>query len=502
MKWNEKLIIALAVLAKLILLLIATAHSGYHCDELLHIEAGKHMAFGYMDFPPVIGILSWVQNLFHSDSLYINHLFNYLNASLILIISGLIVSKLGGKEIAVLITMLCLLFSPGFGASQYLFLPTAFEQLFWLLFIYQLVCFCQSLQYRYIIYAAIVAAFGFLNKYSILFLFGGFFFTMFIFQYNMLKKQAIWWALLLFVIIVSPNIYWQINNGLPVFHHMSELYKTQLDKQSFLGELTVLILFINPLGFFLWITALVILPFKNNFKNFRLPLITLVFSFALLLLAKGKSYYFFPIVLGLIPFGATYFELLLKPKKVILTIYLSLLVSVGLFLLPHGIPLLKLESYIKTFQLKPNRDNKIPLTFENYYSAENWNRILNAVNKTYTSLSEEEKKKCLIWGRHYSMAGGINLLGSKNKLPLAFSMHSSFYCWVPDFSKDVLVIAISESNWDKDKWEHYFSDVQEIEVIENRFASAPNWYQYRIFLCKKLKYNSTELKELFKKEIF
>lgn len=498
----EYAIIIFAIVFKLVLQLIATAHSGFHGDELLHIEAGKHLTFGFMDFPPVIAVLAWFQNLFHSDSIFVNHIFNYLNASLILIIGGLIVIKSGGKAIAMLITMLCLILSPGFGASQYLFLPTAFEQLFWLLFIYLLVCFSQSLKYKYIIYAATVAAFGFLNKYSIVFLFGGFFFTMLIFQTGMIKKRALWLSLLLFMLLVSPNIFWQFSNGLPIFNHISELYKTQLDKQSVLKELVTLLLFLNPLTFPVWGAALFVLPFRKNFNTLRLPLFTLLFSFFFLILAKGKSYYYFPVVLGLIPFGAVFYEQWLNSRKVILAVYLSLLAIVGLVMLPHGMPLLKLQNYINTYHLKPNVDNKIPLTFENYYSKENWSRILDAVNKTYTSLPTEEKKKCLVWGRHYSMAGGINLLGSKMNLPHAFSMHSSFYSWVPDFNKDLVVIAIGESNWNKIQWEQYFSEVTEIAKVENCYASEKAWYCYRIFLCKKPKYNSDEIKQLFINEIF
>jgi hypothetical protein len=498
----EYIIIIIAVLCKFIIQLISTANSGYHGDELLHIEAGKHLALGYLDFPPLIGILAWIQNLFRSDSLYINHIFNYLNASLVLIFSALLVVKIGGKSIAVLITMLCLLLSPGFGASQYLFLPTAFEQLFWLIFIYQLVCFSQSFQYKYIIYAAIVAAFGFLNKYDILFLFGGFFVAVLIFQNSILKQRAIWLTLFVFVLLISPNIYWQISNDLPVFHHMFELYKSQLDKQSVFKELIVLILFLNPLTFLIWGAALFSLPFNKNFTNLRFPLFTMLFSFVFVFFAKGKSYYYFPIVIGLIPFGAVLYEQWLTSRKEILVIYLSLLSIVGLVLLPHGIPMLKLQNYINTYHLKPNADNKIPLSFENYYSNENWQRILDDAKNIYNSLPLEEKKKCLIWGRHYSIAGGINLLGAEKNLPPAFSMHSSFYSWVPNFSKDVIVIAIGESNWNKIQWERYFSEVTEMAIIENRYASEKDWYNYRIFLCKKPRYNSDELKQLFKNEIF
>ncbi|MEZ4992151.1 MAG: hypothetical protein R2824_17135 [Saprospiraceae bacterium] len=111
---TEHVIILIAIAVKLVFQFIATANSGYHGDEVLHIEAGKHLAFGYMDFPPFIGFISWVQNLINSDSLYVNHLFNYANSILIILFCGLITIRIGGGVLAVLITESAILFSSGY----------------------------------------------------------------------------------------------------------------------------------------------------------------------------------------------------------------------------------------------------------------------------------------------------------------------------------------------------------------------------------------------------
>jgi len=499
---KEYLVIFVAILIKLAFQVIATAHSGYHCDELLHIEAGKHLAFGYMDFPPFIGFVSWVQNLFHSDSLYIHHLFNYLNSALIILICGLLTVRLGGGIIALLLTESAIIFSPGFAASQYLFLPTAFEQLFWLLIIYFIVDFCFKQNNKLLLNIALVAAFGFLNKYSIIFLFAGFVVSILLFKRELIEKKITWFALMLFAILILPNIVWQVTNNFPVFHHMSELYKTQLDKQSLANELVTIVLSLNPLSLIFWFSTLFIIPFVKRFKTVRLPVYTLLFSCLFLMLSKGKSYYFFPIILSLIPFGTVFFEQLIRQRIWIGYSYLILLITFGMYILPHGIPLLKIEKYIETYKIRPNNDKKIPLTFENYYSKQNWDRILHSVSKTYNKLSDEERKHCYIWGRHYSMAGGINLLGEKYDLPKAFSLHSSFYKWIPDFDKNINVIAISESNLKEAFWEQYFEKVEVVDVIDNPYASEKNWYNFRIFLCSDIKYNSNELKQIFKNQIF
>ena len=51
-------------------------------------------------------------------------------------------------------------------------------------------------------------------------------------------------------------------------------------------------------------------------------------------------------------------------------------------------------------------------------------------------------------------------------------------------------------------WDQYFNNVEEAGVIENHFASEKNWFNYRVFVCRELKYNSEELKKMFRSQIF
>ena len=330
----------------------------------------------------------------------------------------------------------------------------------------------------------------------------GFVISVLLFKREIITQRITWFAILLFVLIIGPNLYWQITNGFPVLRHVSELYETQLNQQSFIKELTTLILFLNPLTFVFWLPALVIVPFLPRFKEQRLPVFTLLLAGLLLLFSKGKSYYFFPIILSLTAIGAVFFEYLLRNKKWIGYLYLFFLGAVGLYLLPHGIPVLKLDKYVQVYGIGANSDNKTPLNFENYYSRENWNRILNSISDCYNELSAEEQQKCYIWGKHYSMAGNTNVYAQKYALPQAFSFHSSCYTWVPEFNKDIVVIAIGESNIDHQYWEQYFDDVEEVDVIENPYASERNWYEYRIYICRQIKYNSDELKKMLKTKYF
>ncbi|MDR0791867.1 MAG: hypothetical protein LBE82_01050 [Chitinophagaceae bacterium] len=114
MNLRTKYIIPIFCLIKITLHLIADYHSGFQSDELLHIETGKHLAFGYMEFPPMIGFLAFVQNLFHSHSVFIHHIFPHLASIVILIFVAKTTIALGGKNKAVFLVLLGILIAPAF----------------------------------------------------------------------------------------------------------------------------------------------------------------------------------------------------------------------------------------------------------------------------------------------------------------------------------------------------------------------------------------------------
>ncbi len=149
-KLKNEYILIVALIVNFAVKVLADFYSGFHGDELLHIDAGNHLAFGYMDFSPIIAWLAGIQNLFHSDSIFVNHLFVYVASAVIMLLCGLIVIELGGKNPALIITLSCLLFSPGLLASRGLFLPVIFEQTTWILCIYWLIKFQNTEASKYL----------------------------------------------------------------------------------------------------------------------------------------------------------------------------------------------------------------------------------------------------------------------------------------------------------------------------------------------------------------
>ena len=501
---QNKLIIVIFCIIKLSLHLIADFHSGFQGDELLHIETGNHLAFGYMEFPPLIGILAFIQNLFNSNSVYIHHLFSHISCLLIIIYVAKITIELGGKNKALFLTLLCIIIAPAFGRSQQLFQPVVFGQLFWVLGFYQLVRYTKYLDKKYLTYLSIFALIGFLFKYDILFFILGLS-SLFFFKRTRetILKQNIALNITLAFLIILPNIYWQYANNFPVFQMFNRLYETQLDKISRIENLKNLILATNPISLILVFPAIVYM-FKSNKTELYKPLaFSIALSFFLLLLSNGKSYYFFPIILTILPFGAIFWEQNVFQNRKWIIYSIATILFFGSMLIPFGMPVYTFNHYLQTIYKYEKNDikgGKYAVRYDEYYTNEKWKTTMTELKKVYNNLPQNEKPNCLIWGKHYAQAGSVNLFKKEYELPKAFSYHGSFYSWTPSGEMPKTVIALSYQVGDF--FNPYFSEVILVKSIYNPFADNEEQLYQRIYICRKPKQNFEKMKELFKHRIF
>lgn len=498
------LIVTFFCFLKLTLHLIADSNSGFQGDELLHIETGKHLAFGYMEFPPLIGLLSLIQNQFHSQSVFVHHIFSHIASLFILILIALTTVKLGGKAKAVFIVLLCILTAPAFGRGHQLFQPVVFTHFFWLFSFYQLVQYVTTLDKKYLLYLTIGIGLGFLTKYDILFFIAGLTALLVNNRTRTAILQAdIWKFILLFLVLIAPNVLWQYNHGFPVVNMFSRLYETQLDKLTTLGVLESIVISLNPLTLIFWLGGLFYMfSVKNNFI-YRPIALTIVISIVLLALNKSKAYYFYPAMITLIIFGSIWFEQKITSKrKWIIYPAIIFLVLSGIVLIPFGLAVLPLDTFIKFAGIE-KKDNRYDIEYKEYYSKTNWAKTMNGLQTVYDSLPMSERKYCLIWGKHYSQAGGVNLFRENYKMPKAFSYHGSFYLWTPGKGKlPKTIIAFSNGEAGIDFFQSFFNSVVAVKQIHNPYANDAKDLWQTIYICKEPKLNFEQLRTEFKTRIF
>src|SRR5438876_12243323 len=68
---------------------------GFFIDELYFLACGEHLAWGYVDFPPLTGFQAWLTRYLFGDSVYSIRLFPSLAAAGIVLIAAAIARELG-----------------------------------------------------------------------------------------------------------------------------------------------------------------------------------------------------------------------------------------------------------------------------------------------------------------------------------------------------------------------------------------------------------------------
>ena len=113
-----------------LLLMLVAGRYGYHRDELYFVAASKHMAWGYVDQPPLTVALVWLARRLFGDSLYGLRLFPALAYAAAVALAGLTARELGGRRFAQTLAALLLGVSP-FLIIGHMAGPTVYDLVGW-----------------------------------------------------------------------------------------------------------------------------------------------------------------------------------------------------------------------------------------------------------------------------------------------------------------------------------------------------------------------------------
>ena len=118
--------------AAFLLHLYAARNYGYFTDELYYLACSHHLAWGYVDQPPLIALVTWITLQLLGESLVALRSIPAMASAAEIALTGLIARELGGGRFAQMLACLAALFAPGILISDGLLTMNAFEPLFWL----------------------------------------------------------------------------------------------------------------------------------------------------------------------------------------------------------------------------------------------------------------------------------------------------------------------------------------------------------------------------------
>ncbi len=449
--WNNWWWLIALVAIKMILQLVAAGQYGFHRDEYLYFAEAEHLAWGYMEVPPMIAIVGAFIRSF-GDNIYWIKLFPALFGSSILIFIALMVRDMGGRRWAQVTACIAFILVPAFLRTHHLFQPVFLNQFMWVLLSYAILRLIKTENSKYWYLIGIIMGIGMLTKYSIAFpiigFSGGLLLTN---ERKWLGRKEPYIAALIALIIFLPNLLWQYNHNFPVVAHMEELRETQLVHVQPLSFITdqFLMLFAATL---LWLPGVIAL-FGRRMKHFRLIGWMYLILLGVLLVTSGKGYYALGIYPILIAAGAVWWEGFIAKKRWLRIALPTIIVIASLGSVPYGIPILpvdKMMSYGKWMSenmgmsgmlvWEDGIERSLPQDYADMYG---WEEMVANVSKFYHSLSPEERASCNLWGGGYAHAGAMLFYADKYDLPKdVTSFKGSFVLWAKkeaDFDRQIMV---------------------------------------------------------------
>jgi len=494
------LIVVLLAVANFLLHLYFNNRYGYFRDEFDYMSCGDHLAWGYVDQPPLIPFLIHICRALLGDSLRSIRFIPALASSLLIVQTAAIARELGGRRYALLLSAVCALIAPQYLSNGSLLGTNCLEPNLWMGCAYFAILAIQRNSPRYWLWFGVVAGLGLEEKYSIA-LFGlgivvGLLLTE---QRRVFLNKWIWLGGLAALLIFLPNVLWNIKYDWPFVQLIrgvrAEGRDVVLGPFPYFFQQTLLV---NPLTAPIWLAGLFALLFSMRFKPYRALGWCYLVCYTVFFMLHGKNYYLAPVYPMLLASGAVVIESAIHrtanagPHRRWLKLVIALvLLASGAHLTPVVVPVLSPDGFLAytkylPFKLPVMEHAHARAALPQWYSDQfGWKEIVDETAVAWNRIPAAERPGCGIFAQDYGQAGAIDFFGRRAGLPPALSGHQTYFLWGPrGYSGNCMIVLDDRREVLERLWEH----------VEYVGTSADNPYalekQIDVFLCKGAKFGT------------
>ena len=482
-------VLAAIAAAKLLLHLATASRYGYFGDELYFMACGEHLDWGYVDQPPLIGLVAWLVRHTLGTSLLAMRLPSALAGAGLVLLTGLLAREFGGGRFAMGLAGAASAVALVYAAFHYLFSMNAFEPLFWTGCAILLARIVRTGGERLWLWFGVVAGLGLENKYSMA-VYGsalvvGVLLTP---ERRALLKPWIWLGGAAAALVFLPNLVWNLRHGWPFFEVIGNIRASRRDVVlspfEYVGHQ---VLIMNPVTLPIWLAGLAFLLLSVRARAYRALGWGFLVTLATFVLTKGKDYYVTPAFATLFAAGAVGIEgwstegwrLRLRPASVVLLL-------AGVPLLPTVLPILtpeRLVAYQAWLGISPPASERAhaQAALSHHFAWQfGWDEMVAAVAAAYKAMPPEEQARVAVVGNNYGESGAVDMLGAKYGLPMkALGVHQNYWLWGPGPpGKDILIVL-------GDRPEHlrnWCGDVRVAAELANPWTAV--WERNPVLVCR------------------
>jgi hypothetical protein len=447
-----------------------------HRDEFLHLDLGKHLAWGYTSVPPATGVISAIILLLGNSVFWVKF-FPALFGALTAFLTWKIVEELQGGLFACILATVSVIFSVLLRINT-LYQPNSLDFLLWTMMFYIFVKYIKSEDSKWLYLAGLTFGIGFLNKYNIAFLLLGLLPAICLTEHRKIFRDKHFYIVIgISLLLILPNLLWQINNGFPVFVHLKTLADTQLVNVDRLDFLKEQLLFFS--GSLLVVLTGLVSFFTQRFRKYLLFFFTYLFTILIFVYFRAKSYYSIGLYPVFLAFGAVYLERVLASgwRRFLRPVFVLSPVITMVLIYDIVLPVLspqqiteKSEKF-KKLDLTRWEDGKVYDIPQDFADMLGWRELAAIVDSTYAKI--ENKQNTIVHCDNYGQAGAINYY-SEMLLSDAVSMSADYINWYPldefEIENVILVKNVVDVDPGRSREQALFDSVTLTGEIKNQYA--------------------------------
>ncbi len=292
----------------LVMAIVALAHAaiatrfGWHRDEFYYVTSGRHLAWGYVDQPPLTPVLARVAASVSTSLWPLRAVVIVLQAATIGL-GALVAREMGGGRRAQTLAAACIAGCPIFvGASLFLG-TTPTDQFMWALVFFCLVRALRTGRVEWWIAVGLAAGIGLENKHTVAILLAGMVVGFAFRQRALLRTRGPWIAGAVALVVWMPNLWWDATHHWETLDMARKLSDKTGGAAGAFGQLPLLLfVFPGPFIFFiLWRGIRRAAPRRAEYA-WLVP--TAVVVVVAVTLAGGKPYYAAPLFVPFFALGS------------------------------------------------------------------------------------------------------------------------------------------------------------------------------------------------------
>jgi hypothetical protein len=433
-----RLAIALIALGAVALELAVSGRYGYVRDELYFLAAGQHLAFGYVDQPPLTPLLARAGAVLGGNTVVGLRVLPALSLAAIIMLTAAMSRRLGagrsGQILAALAAATC---GEYIGAAHEL-TTTPPDFLAWAVTLYLVTRLLASRDPRW--WLAIGGCVGVASeaKWNIGFLafalLAGFLVTP---ARSLLRSRYLAIGAVIAAALAAPDLIWQAAHGWPGIQVFRALQDQAGHNRAtyWPGQVVFTGIVLTPV----WVAGLTWALRSAQARAFRPLAIACGLVVMLQFVLGGKPYYAGGAYTFLLAAGCVPVSQWLAGRRPVLGRMRPEVVLAGAMLLsaavvlPVALPVLPAQVL-----------HTVPLQKINYDLAESiaWPQQVALIAREYDALPSAQRRLTTILAGNYGEAGALARYGAADGLPAAYSGANNFWLWGPPPAQGTAAIAV------------------------------------------------------------